>query len=66
MNRKRVFSAVISIALVGALLYFYGGGQTPQGQPPLTRLTTPNATDVKSAFNAAEDDVRVLVLVSPT
>ncbi len=66
MNRKYAVSAVLTAALIGALLYFYGGSQAPPGQPPLQRLTTGNVFRIKDAFNAANEDVRVLVLLSPT
>ncbi len=66
MNRKRVLLAVLTVALFGALLYFYGGSQAPPGQAPLQSLTTQNVDGIRNAFNAAKDDVRVLVLLSPT
>ena len=66
MNRKQILAALLAIALAGALYYLYGGSQTPAGQPPLQKLTTQNLAEVKSAFNAAKDDVRVLLLLSPT
>jgi hypothetical protein len=58
--------AVVAMAFAGVLFYFYGGHQAPAGQPPLRKLTTQNVAEVKSAFNAAKDDVRVLLLLSPT
>lgn len=66
MNRKRIWAAIVVITLGGVLFYFYGGSQTPAGQPPLKRLTMENRGDVKSAFNTAKDEVRVLLLLSPT
>ncbi|HZQ54128.1 MAG TPA: hypothetical protein VFB14_18135 [Bryobacteraceae bacterium] len=66
MSRKHVLVAIFAIALAGALFYLYGGSQTPSGQPPLRKLTAQNAADLKIAFNAAKDDVRVLLLLSPT
>ena len=66
MRRKHILIAVVAIALVGALSYFCGGHKTPNGQPPLRRLTTQNVAEVKNAFNTAKDDVRVLLLLSPT
>jgi hypothetical protein len=65
-RRKYVLAATVAILIIGALVYFYGGGQTPSGQPPLARLTPGNISQVQTAFNAAKDDVRVLVLLSPT
>ncbi len=66
MRRKPLLIAALAIALAGALFYFYGGHQTPNGQPPLRSLTTQNVAEVKNAFNAAQDGVRVLLLLSPT
>jgi hypothetical protein len=61
-----------TIAILGVLLlavvfvYLYGGGQTPFGQPPLRSLTAQNVGDIKGEFNAGKNEVRVLLLLSPT
>jgi hypothetical protein len=65
MKRKYIVTGVCAV-LCGAAAYFYGGHRVPPGQSPLERLTAENVTDVKNAFNAAKDDVRVLLLLSPT
>jgi len=49
-----------------ALVYLYSGTQVPAGQPPLENLTAQNLPDIKNEFNAAKDDVRLLLLLSPT
>ena len=41
-------------------------GAQPAGQPALVRLTARNAGDARDAFNAARDDVRLLLFLSPT
>jgi len=66
MNRKYILVAILTAALAGALVYSYGGSQVPPGQTPLESLTDQNSTDIKNAFNAAKDNVRVLLLLSPT
>jgi hypothetical protein len=66
MNPKHILAAISAIAVTGAFLYFYGGSQTPTGQTPLQRLAPPSVAEVKNAFNATKDDVRVLLLLSPT
>jgi hypothetical protein len=66
MNRKYTLIAILLITLAGALFYVYGGSQTPTGQPPLRTLTNQNVDVIKDAFNAAEHDTRVLLLLSPT
>lgn len=66
MKRKYILGAPVAVLLLGALVYFYGGSQAPSGQPALQSLTAQNVTEVKNEFNAAKDDVRVLLLLSPT
>jgi len=66
MNKKIVFGAVLGIVLVAALFYFYGGSQAPSGQPPLESVTAQNFADIKTQFNLAKGDARVLLLLSPT
>lgn len=66
MKRRYVVGAILLASLVAAALYLYGGGQTPSGQPPLRNLTAANVVDIKNEFNAAKDQVRVLLLLSPT
>jgi hypothetical protein len=65
-GRKYILAATVALLIMGALGYFYGGSQTPPGQPPLARLAVENVSQLRAAFNAAKDDVRVLVLLSPT
>lgn len=66
MKRKYIPGALMAVALLAALIYFYGGSRVPAGQPPLLSLTPQNVTEFKTAFNAAKEDVRVLLLLSPT
>ena len=66
MKRRYAVGAVLLALLAAAALYLYGGGQTPNGQPPLRHLTAENVVDIKNEFNAAKDEVRVLLLLSPT
>jgi hypothetical protein len=66
MKSKYLISALLTALLVGALVYFYGGSQPPAGQPLLQSLTAQNVAEIKNEFNAAKDDVRVLLLLSPT
>jgi hypothetical protein len=43
-----------------------GPGRTPAGQPPLATVT-PDAIDaMRTAFNQAADETRVILLLSPT
>jgi hypothetical protein len=66
MNRKQTFLVAGALALAGILFYFYGGHDVPPGQAPLANLTAETLPSIKDAFNAAKDDVRVLLLLSPT
>lgn len=66
MKLKYILGVTFAAVLTGAVVYFYGGHQVPPGQAPLERLTAQNVSAVKNAFNAAKDDVRVLLLLSPT
>jgi hypothetical protein len=66
MKVKYILGILAGVMLVAALVYFYGGNQVPAGQPPLESLTAQNVADVKNQFNSAKDDVRVLLLLSPT
>jgi hypothetical protein len=66
MNRKYILSAVLAAAIVGALIYLYAGSKVPAGQAPLQSLTPQNLAEIKNGFNAANDDVKLLLLLSPT
>ena len=66
MKRNYILGGLLSVFLVGALVYYYGGSEAPSAQPPLETVTAQNLSDVKSQFNATKDDVRVLLLLSPT
>lgn len=65
-RRTYLLAALGGAALIAALVHFYGGSATPPGQPRLARLTAENVSQVQAAFNAGKDDVRLLVLLSPT
>ena len=66
MKVKYILGTLLGVMLVAALVYFYGGSQVPPGQPPLESVTAQNVADVKNEFNLTKDDVRVLLLLSPT
>jgi hypothetical protein len=66
MNRKRVVTIVAVLVLFGLLFFLYAGHQTPAGQPPLADLQAHNFTAIENAFNEAKNDVRILLLLSPT
>jgi hypothetical protein len=66
MNRKRVLWGVVAFVILGIAYYFYGGGVTPKGQPPLVSLNSTNMSTLKDAFNDSASSVRLLVMLSPT
>ena len=66
MKRRHILAIVAALVLCGALFYLYAGHRTPAGQPPLAELIPQNFTTIETAFNAAQDDVRVVLLLSPT
>lgn len=66
MKHKFILAAILTLALIGALVYFYGGSQAPVGQPALQSLIPQNLSEIKTSFNAAKGDTRVLLLLSPT
>ena len=66
MKRQYIVGAVVVALLATAVLYLYGGGQTPAGQRALKNLSAQSVGEIKTEFNAAKADVRVLLLLSPT
>lgn len=66
MKRKYLAGATAVTILIALMIYTYLGGHTPRGQPPLQTLTVQNIAEIRNQFNAANDNVRVLLLLSPT
>jgi hypothetical protein len=66
MKPKYIIGGILVASLLAALLYLYGGGQAPSGQPPMRNLTAQTVGEIRSEFNAAKDEPRVLLLLSPT
>ena len=67
MKRKGIIVAVVAVAIVLLLFfYFFWGSSMPNGQQPLVRLNRSNFASLKEAFDASANDVRVMVMLSPT
>lgn len=66
MKPKYIVVAVLIALVLAAGAYLYGGSATPSGQLPLRNITAHNVGEIKNEFNAAKDDVRLLLLLSPT
>ena len=65
-NRKYIPAAVGALAVVAVLLYLYAGHETPAGQPRLARLTPETLSQFETAFDTGQDDVRMVLFLSPT
>jgi hypothetical protein len=65
-RRKLAPIAVIVALLLAAAWYQFGGHRTAQGQPPLAELNTASLEQLRANFNDAEDQPRMIVLLSPT
>ena len=66
---KIIFGTLTALMLTGLLAlgwHFYGGHKVPVGQPPLVSLTPNNFNQLRTAFNAASGEVRIVLLLSPT
>ncbi len=66
MKRQILFPVVLAILLLLAGVYFWGPSTAPQGQPPLASLSDANFNEFETAFDAAADSPRLVLLLSPT
>lgn len=67
MKRYRIPILVCGAVIFGTLLYyFYGGSTPPAGQHELVRLNVANFAELRQAFNADVDRVRLIAMLSPT
>jgi hypothetical protein len=66
---KKPLSILALLALGGLVVigwHFYGGARVPAGQPPLESLASSNFDQLRTAFNVASGEVRIVLLLSPT
>lgn len=66
MKRSKIVGLSLLVVIAAIFYYLYGGSAVPAGQPSLSRLDASNFGELRSAFNAAKDSVRVVTLLSPT
>jgi hypothetical protein len=67
MRRRLVFFAVLLAAIAAAFVwYLRGERRVPAGQPPLAVLDAASFETLRADFNAHADQVRIVVLLSPT
>jgi hypothetical protein len=59
-------AVVLTLAATALFVIKSGPGSAPSGQPPLVSLGPADISRFDADFNAACDQVRVLVLLSPT
>jgi hypothetical protein len=64
--RKSIVFGLVGVVVAALLAWRVLGHQTPKGQAPLTNLTQDTLGKFESDFNRSADEIRVLVLLSPT
>jgi len=68
MSRKRLWIVVLTV-IIAAIVFGqqqFGTHQAPKGQPALVHLDAGSLETLRTDFNAAEDSIRLIVLLSPT
>jgi hypothetical protein len=65
-QRLSMLSVVVVAGLLALGWHYYGGETVPAGQPPLVSLTSSSFDQLRTAFNAATGEVRIVLLLSPT
>lgn len=65
-KRLSILVVVVLVGLLALSWHFYGGERVPAGQPPLVSLTSSNFDQLRTAFNTASGEVRIVLLLSPT
>lgn len=65
-RRKLLVLAIAIAAVVGAAWYQFGGHRTAEGQQPLADLNAASLDQFRADFNAAVDQPRMILLLSPT
>ena len=64
--RKSIVFGLVGVVVAVFLAWRVLGHETPKGQAPLTNLTQDTLGKFESDFNKSNDEIRVLVLLSPT
>ncbi len=66
MKRVSILLVLVTLGLLPLGWHYYGGERVPVGQPLLVSLTSRNFDVLRTAFNAASGEVRIVLLLSPT
>lgn len=65
-NWKLGLVVMVGAVALAALWYQFSGQYTAAGQPPLAELNQGSLDQLRADFNAAVDETRMIVLLSPT
>jgi hypothetical protein len=65
-RRVRIGGVAALVAVLGTGAYFLAGHRVPAGQPPMVSLDSTSMAALRTDFNAAAGQVRVILLLSPT
>lgn len=65
-TRLGILAGLVLTGLLALCWHFYAGGNVPPGQSPLVSLTPTNFDQLRTSFNAASGQVRIVLLLSPT
>ena len=65
---KRTWSIVLAAVVVAILaaVYFTRTGHAPAGQPTLVEMNGSTLSGLQAEFNLTSDQLRVILLLSPT
>jgi hypothetical protein len=66
MNRRRLLLLVIAAIVVVFAWTRFATHHAPDGQPPLVYLDPASLVTLKTDFNSAAGETRIVVLLSPT
>jgi hypothetical protein len=66
VNRSWLVGLVVVIAVAVLGQQQFGTHDAPKGQPALVHLDAGSVETLRADFNAAQDSVRMIVLLSPT
>ena len=68
MTFKRSWIVVLIVVIAAAVFgqQQFGTHEAPKGQPALVHLDIASLEHLRTDFNAAQDSVRLIVLLSPT
>jgi len=65
-RRKIVLIVLVAALLIVGAWYQFGGHRTAPGQQPLAELNAASLDQLRADFNAASNETRMILLLSPT